>query len=60
VILPLKLVDHAEHLTNGFVLARDSEAHVVSVLLEEFNASKHFADGFDGSIEIALGEQLLS
>ena len=48
-----------EHLADGLVLARHSQAHVVTVGLEELNGAKDLADSLDGAIQVALSEQLL-
>ena len=55
----LQLVYHTEHLADGRVLAGHSQAHVVTIGLEELNGAKDLADSLDGAIQVALSEQLL-
>ena len=56
VVLLLQFINHSEHLTNCFVQARNSQPHVVSVLLEKFNAVKDFTDSLNRAKQIALSE----
>lgn len=56
----LEVINHTEHLADGLVLARYSQAHVVAVRFQELNGPEDFADSFNGAEKITLGEQLLS
>ena len=59
VIVDFEVFDHAEHLTDGVFEAGNSQSHVVSVLLEHFEATEALAEIRDNAVLLSADEKFL-